>query len=73
MAQITRRDGRFQRIVSERVSGEIVQAAGPWRTSGDWWAATAWNRDEWDVVLEDSAIYRVYFAAQQWFLDGSYD
>jgi protein ImuB len=62
-----------KRILSDRVSGIVVQAAGPWRTSGEWWTDTAWDRDEWDVVLEDSAIYRLYVAADQWFLDGSYD
>ncbi len=28
-----------------------AQAAGPWRTSGDWWTTTVWNRDEWDIAL----------------------
>lgn len=73
MARVILQGGGLRRIVSERASGEIVHAAGPWRTSGDWWTATAWNRDEWDVVLADRAVYRVYRAAQQWFLDGSYD
>ena len=72
-ARVLLRDGNPGRITSERVSGEVIQAAGPWRTSGDWWAATVWNRNEWDVVLEDRAIYRVYCAGEQWFLDGSYD
>ena len=65
--------GWLERLLSERVSGDIVQSAGPWRTSGDWWTDTAWNRDEWDVVLEDRAVYRVYLSAKQWFLGGSYD
>lgn len=73
MARIIVHEGRLRRLLSERVSGDIVQSAGPWRTSGDWWTATAWNRDEWDVVLEDRAVYRVYLSAKQWFLDGSYD
>ncbi len=35
-------DGRPVRVTTDRhglASGAIVQAAGPWRTSGDWWAA----------------------------------
>jgi protein ImuB len=72
-ARVSRHNGRLVRIVSERVSGEIIHAAGPWRTSGDWCTATTWNRDEWDVVLEERAAYRIYCAAQRWFLDGSYD
>jgi hypothetical protein len=40
---------------------------------------SAWSRDEWDVLLDDRAIYRVYLTscvpaqAEQWFLDGCYD
>lgn len=74
IARVTLRDNRLRRIASERVSGEIVQAAGPWRTSGDWWTSRmAWHRDEWDIVLEDRAVYRIYYTCGQWFLEGSYD
>ncbi len=63
-----------RRLVSERISGAVIQSAGPWRSSGEWWADTAWERDEWDVVLEDRAVYRIYLTrVNQWFLDGSYD
>lgn len=72
-AKVTLRKGALQRIVSSRVSGQVVQFAGPWRTSGGWWADARWSRDEWDVVLEDRAIYRLYLTGEQWFLDGSYD
>lgn len=72
-ARVTVHAGLPQHIFSDRISGIVVQAAGPWRTSGEWWAETAWDRDEWDVVLQDRAIYRLYVAADRWFLDGSYD
>jgi len=57
------------------VRGKIVQQAGPWRTSGDWWTSTAWARDEWDVALSDGALYRIYCDANtgRWFIEGSYD
>ena len=29
---------------------EITTAYGPWRTSGCWWSADAWDSDEWDVL-----------------------
>ena len=68
------------RIVSPSVSGRVVIAKGPWRTSGDWWRdageeAGAWNRDEWDVALESGALYRLFHDATQarWFIEGSYD
>lgn len=73
-AHVTLRDYRLQRIASERVTGEIVQSAGPWRTSGDWWTSrTAWQRNEWDIVLEDRAVYRIYCTSGRWFLEGNYD
>jgi protein ImuB len=72
-AQVSIHKGALERVVSSRVTGRVVQFAGPWRTSGGWWTESAWNRDEWDVVLEDRAIYRIYLTGEQWFLDGSYD
>ena len=36
---------------SRSVYGKIVRVAGPWRTSGDWWRADRWARDEWDVAV----------------------
>jgi protein ImuB len=65
--------GILRRVASSRVSGRVLECAGPWRTSGDWWTDTVWSRDEWDVVLEDRAIYRLYLTSDQWFIDGSYD
>jgi protein ImuB len=73
IARVVLQNGRLRRIISERVSGEVVRAAGPWRSSGEWWGDTAWNRDEWDVVLADHTAHRIYCSGKQWFLDGSYD
>jgi hypothetical protein len=46
------------------LQGKILWSAGPWRSSGNWWAeqsalsmaanseeAQAWNREEWDIAL----------------------
>ena len=63
------------------LSGRIVMAKGPWRTSGDWWrngsepSAASWNRDEWDVAVETGALYRFYedVDSGRWFAEGSYD
>jgi len=47
----------------EELQGQVVWSAGPWRSSGDWWAENAnqdsanteqagpWNREEWDIAL----------------------
>ena len=34
------------------VYGKIVCVSGPWRTTGEWWRADRWARDEWDVGVE---------------------
>jgi hypothetical protein len=37
-----------------RVSyGDIVWCAGPWRTSGEWWNKEPWEREEWDVAVDE--------------------
>jgi protein ImuB len=59
--------------------GAVVQSAGPWRTSGEWWndahPGRSWDRDEWDVALTDGTIYRIYVERDigQWFLEGVVD
>ncbi|MDQ2936435.1 MAG: hypothetical protein M3R67_02900 [Acidobacteriota bacterium] len=37
---------------NKSVYGKVVCVAGPWRTSGDWWRADGWARDEWDVAIQ---------------------
>jgi len=53
----------------------VMASAGPWRGSGDWWDLQAWARDEWDVVLADGALCRLFRdrLAGRWYLDGFYD
>ena len=58
--------------------GRVTRYAGPWRTSGGWWAdevKSSWDRDEWDVSLSDGATYRVYRArdTDAWFIEGVVD
>jgi protein ImuB len=47
--------GHPVRVFAFGVHGDVVTAAGPWRTSGDWWRDDAWSHDEWDVELASSA------------------
>lgn len=66
--------GHPVRVSASGIQGEVLNAAGPWRTSGHWWTSEPWSRDEWDVALSNSALYRIYNEpARGWFIDGSYD
>jgi len=50
-------------VRQEELQGTVLWAAGPWRSSGDWWTENAkeesankdpacpWDREEWDVAL----------------------
>jgi protein ImuB len=74
---------------NKSVYGKVVCAAGPWRTTGDWWRADAWARDEWDVAIESGSkvkavgsqvgatpiLYRIYreLRSGTWFVEGIYD
>jgi protein ImuB len=85
-ARVLVQDGRPVRVTTERrglEGGRVEAAAGPWRTSGEWWRVgdeagggpKGWNRDEWDVALSDGAVYRVYRdrADERWFVAGILD
>ena len=79
--RVTVSEGRPVRVQTDRqgfTSGAIAQSAGPWRTSGEWWADKkddAWDRDEWDVAMTDGTIYRLVVEREvgQWFLEGVID
>jgi protein ImuB len=78
-ARVVAEHDRPVRVTTDRrgyAGGSVVHAAGPWRTSGEWWAGrarqageagqagraglSAWNRDEWDVSLSDGGVYRIF-------------
>jgi protein ImuB len=69
-------------VIFNGVKAFVVQASGPWRSSGAWWDHTGqWQREEWDVDLNlrsfngASGLYRIYRDLQtgQWFVEGMYD
>jgi protein ImuB len=56
----------------------VLAASGPWSSSGNWWTAAAWTREEWDVALKTPAgpgFYRIYRdrLRRQWFVEGVFD
>ena len=78
-------DRRPLRVTTDRLGhggGAVTTSAGPWRTSGAWWEggrtagrAGGWDRDEWDVALEDGTVYRIFCdrSTAAWFIDAIVD
>jgi protein ImuB len=64
-----------KKVLASGVKGAVIRSAGPWKTSGEWWASTAWNREEWDVALDDGVLYRIYreMPKCEWYVHGIYD
>ena len=73
-ARVELHNNRPTRLTAPGIYGRVVSCAGPWRTSGDWWTLTPWNRDEWDVALNDGVLYRIYAEPDgRWHVEGVYD
>ena len=52
--------------------GAILDAAGPYRGSGDWWQQTGWAIEEWDIELGNGALYRIAQRDGGWLVEGCY-
>jgi protein ImuB len=72
-------------VAAPGVRGAVLDRAGPWRASGDWWDV-AWSREEWDVALAASGpgahgsgsglcVYRIFHdrLREAWFVEGELD
>ena len=72
-AQVSLRDDRPVFVAAGSVRGAVLDLAGPWRASGDWWDV-AWSREEWDVALA-AGVYRIFRdrLREAWFLEGELD
>jgi protein ImuB len=83
-------DGRPVRVTTDRrgfAGGGVTVCVGPWRTSGEWWETlrlrsgqagsdtAGWDRDEWDVALNDGAVYRIFRdrSTEAWFVEAIVD
>jgi protein ImuB len=72
-ARVALASGQPSYVMADGVRGKVLDLAGPWRTSGDWWTPNPWHRDQWDVALSDGALYRIYCELRGWFVGGTYD
>ena len=63
---------RPRAIISSTIRGKITRSRGPWLSSGDWWDRFFWVRQDWDVQLENGALYRLYRERDCWKLDGAH-
>lgn len=65
---------RLQRGAPSIVEGrKVLECRGPWRIEEGWFADTAVTRDEYDVLLDDRSLVRIYRLGQRWYLRGAYD
>jgi len=75
--RVTVERGRPIRIAIDRrgmPGGQVIQAAGPWRTSGAWWDRPAyWAHDEWDVAMSDGTVCRLLDDGSGWSMEGVID
>jgi protein ImuB len=60
-------------VAAPGVRGAVIDRAGPWRASGDWWDV-AWSREEWDIALA-TGVYRLFHDRLRgaWFVEGELD
>ena len=66
--------GRPARVEAEGFRGAVIAVAGPWQTAGEWWAETAWTREEWDIALPGVACRLARdCATDEWTVDAVYD
>lgn len=83
-AHVTLQDGHPVQVLFRGQTWKVVQASGPWRSSGEWWEETPWQEDAWDLELRAaggngksaaSVVYCMVFDAllQCWLVRGSYD
>jgi protein ImuB len=66
-------DQKPAHLRSAEVQGPVVDQAGPYRASGNWWDEQAWARAEWDVELAGAVLCRCHAEGDAWQVDGIYD
>ena len=51
---------------------KVLDCAGPWRVDDGWFQQPI-VRDEYDVLLDDGMLCRIYRQGERWYLRGAYD
>jgi len=68
--------GRPRWLASAVAKGHVLEAAGPWRTTGRWWSAgERFAFDHFDVFTDDGTLSRLRLdlVRRRWEVDGIYD
>lgn len=74
VAEITVRVSRGEPASVGNPPQAVLECAGPWRIElGEEGAPNAITRDEYDVLLQDGELYRIYRQGTRWYLRGAYD
>jgi protein ImuB len=58
-ARVELNDGKPVLLQCSLISGQILEARGPWKLSGNWWDQTRWETQEWDIALDNGGLYRL--------------
>ncbi len=54
-------------------AGPVSACRGPFHSSGGWWDAEAWRREEWDVEMPGGRILRLTrLPGRRWHIEGVY-
>jgi protein ImuB len=75
-AEVRLQGGAPRWLRSAVTSGEVVQSAGPWRTTGGWWSPERrFAYDYYDVQTSDGTLARLRFDHVRglWQVDALYD
>ena len=75
-AEVRLEAGRPAHLRSALARGNVVMAAGPWRTTGYWWSKSAhFAVDHYDIQMADGTVLRLCFdwKTKRWQVDGLYD
>jgi protein ImuB len=68
--------GMPEHVCSAIANGRVIQIAGPWRTTGNWWShEERFAYDSFDVQTHDGIVARLRFdhIHKSWHIDAVYD